>query len=58
MPLRQIEITGETRKVEIAIGHLKLIRSRRLIVPLSRFQYDANDALPPTCYSRTGCKAK
>ena len=58
MPLRQIEITGEARNVRTAIGHLKLIRSDRMIVPLSRFHYDATDALPPTCYSRTACKAK
>jgi hypothetical protein len=55
MPLRQIEITGETYHVKSALRHVKLIRSSQLIIPLARFQYDASDALPPTCYSRTGC---
>lgn len=56
MPLRKIEIAGETRHVRSAIGHLKLVRSRRLIVPLARFRYDGADALPPACQSRSGCE--
>jgi hypothetical protein len=56
MPLRQIEITGAKDSVQAAIGHIKLVRSHRLIIPLASLQYDASDSLPPTCYSRAGCK--
>lgn len=54
-PLRKIDISGDSVSVSAALDNLMLIRSPEIVIPLTRFHYDARDALPPTCYSRSGC---
>jgi hypothetical protein len=55
MPLRKIDVTGDRASVSLAMDELRLVRAPEVVVSLSRFRYDAHDALPPTCYSREGC---
>lgn len=58
IPLRKIEMAGRLDDVHDAMRDLKLVRSHRSAIPLSRFQYDAIDALPPACFLRAGCKPR
>lgn len=56
--LQKIEVSGNRASVLSAMQRLTLVISRDATFPLSRFQYDAPNALPPTCYDRLNCSSE
>jgi hypothetical protein len=54
-PLRRLEIAGPQAPVVAAMNSVRLTNGSRFNARLVEFQYDAEDASPPTCHERSGC---